>query len=106
MSCYDRFQCEREFREYIRDKTLESKAAFRELLLECKMITHKTLETLHESPAHMHEIEEILKNDKRFLVLNHVAAERNSIIHSHLEELHKRGPPPPPTAATANRRKQ
>lgn len=99
------FQCEREFREYLKDKTMESKTAFRQLLHECKMINHKSLEVLQENASHMHEIEEYLRNDKRFLDLEHVAMERNQIIYVHLEELQKRGPPPPPTAATATRRK-
>lgn len=98
-------QCEREFREYLRDKTMDSKTAFRELLQECKMINHKSLEVLRENQSHMHEIEEILRIDKRFLDLDHVPEERQQIIYGHLEELFKRGPPPPPTAAPAMRRK-
>ena len=58
-------KCEREFKDYIKDKTIEAKASFRELLQECKLITHKTLETVNENPGHMKEIEDILKNDKR-----------------------------------------
>lgn len=84
---------------------MDSKTAFRELLQECKMISHKSLETLRENNAHMHEIEDILRIDKRFLDLDHVPEERHQMIYAHLEELFKRGPPPPPTAATASRRK-
>lgn len=62
-------KCEREFKDYIKDKTIEAKTAFRELLQECKLITHKSLETVQENAQHIKEIEEILKNDKR-LVLN------------------------------------
>lgn len=69
------------------------------------MISHKSLETLRENNAHMHEIEDILRIDKRFLDLDHVPEERHQMIYAHLEELFKRGPPPPPTAATASRRK-
>lgn len=58
-------KCEREFREYIRDKTNEAKNAFKELLQECKLITYKSLETVKENSAHVKEIENILKNDKR-----------------------------------------
>lgn len=58
-------KCEREYKDYIRDKTAEAKAAFKELLLECKMITYKSFETVKENAAHLKEIEEILKNDKR-----------------------------------------
>lgn len=98
-------QCEREFREYIRDKTIEAKTSFRELLQECKLISHKSMEQIRENPAHLREIEEILRNDKRYLDLEHVDEERTQIIVHYLEELQKRGPPPPPTAATSARRK-
>lgn len=60
-------KCEREFREYIRDKTTEAKAAFKELLQECKLITYKSFETVNENSLHLKEIEDILKNDKRFV---------------------------------------
>lgn len=58
-------KCEREFRDYIKDKTAEAKAAFRELLLECKLITHKSWDAVQENGQHLREIEEILKMDKR-----------------------------------------
>lgn len=59
-------KCEREFRDYLKDKTIEAKTAFRELLLECKLITHKSFETIKENPGHLKDVEEILKNDKRY----------------------------------------
>ncbi|XP_059608869.1 transcription elongation regulator 1 [Phlebotomus argentipes] len=98
-------RCEREFREYIKDKTVEAKSAFRELLQECKLITHKSFDTLKENPNHLKEIEDILKNDKRYLVLEHIAHERTQMILHYLEDLFKRGPPPPPTASESTRRK-
>lgn len=58
-------KCEREFREYIRDRTTEAKVSFKELLQECKLITYKSFETVKENPLHLKEIEDILKNDKR-----------------------------------------
>lgn len=58
-------KCEREFKDYVRDKTIEAKSAFRELLQECKLITYKSFETVKENPLHLKEIEDILKNDKR-----------------------------------------
>lgn len=59
------FQCEREFREFIIDKTHTAKSAFRELLQECKLITHKSYEKYKENTNYLKEIEDILKNDKR-----------------------------------------
>lgn len=94
-------KCEKEFKDYLRDKVVLAKAAFRELLQETKLLTHKTFDTIRENPNHMKEIEEILKNDKRYLDLDDIAETRTEIIYSHLEDLEKRGPPPPPTATTA-----
>lgn len=97
--------CEREFKDYVKDKTSEAKAHFRELLLECKLITHKSFEIVEENQNHLKEIETILKNDKRYLVLNHIEYERRQMIMTYLEDLFKRGPPPPPTASESTRRK-
>ncbi|XP_053674018.1 transcription elongation regulator 1 [Anopheles nili] len=96
---------EREFRDYIKDKTASAKLAFRELLQECKFITHKSLELYRENANHLREVEDILRNDRRYLVLHHIATDRTQMILAHLEELHKRGPPPPPTASESLRRK-
>ncbi|EAT36150.1 AAEL011733-PA [Aedes aegypti] len=98
-------RCEREFREYIKDKTMNAKLSFRELLKECKFITHKSWDTYRENGNHLREIEDILRNDKRYLVLNHMHADRTQMILGHLEDLHKKGPPPPPTASESSRRK-
>lgn len=58
-------KCEREFRDYIKDKTINAKSALRELLQECKLISHKSSEIIKDNPNHLKEIEDILKNDKR-----------------------------------------
>lgn len=77
---------------------------FKELLQETKLITHKSLTQLRENENHMLEIEEILKNDRRYLVLDYIPHERTQLIITYLEELDKRGPPPPPTASEPSRR--
>lgn len=97
-------RCEREFRDYIKDKLVAAKGNFKELLQETKLITHKSLSQLRENENHMLEIEEILKNDRRYLVLDYIPHERTQLIISYLEELDKRGPPPPPTASEPSRR--
>ncbi|KAJ8961880.1 hypothetical protein NQ318_021498 [Aromia moschata] len=97
-------RCEREFKDYLKDKLIMAKSQFKELLQETKLITHKSLQTLRENQAHMQEIEDILKNDKRYLVLDHIPQERTQLILNYLEELDRRGPPPPPTASEPNRR--
>lgn len=70
-------KCEREFREYIRDKTTEAKVAFKELLQECKLITYKSFETVKENALHLKEIEDILKNDKRYVTLKKTVQQWN-----------------------------
>ncbi|CAG2068723.1 unnamed protein product, partial [Timema podura] len=97
-------KCEREFKEYIKDKLVGTKTDFRELLQETKLIGHKTLKLVQENENHMHEIEEILKKDKRYLVLDYMPEERTKLIMMYLEDLDKRGPPPPPTASEPTRR--
>ncbi|KAL3276562.1 hypothetical protein HHI36_011936 [Cryptolaemus montrouzieri] len=97
-------RCEREFKDYLKDKLLTAKGQFKELLQETKLITHKSLQTLRENQGHMQEIEEILMNDKRYLVLDHIPEERTQLVLNYLEELDRRGPPPPPTASEPNRR--
>ncbi|KAH8380690.1 hypothetical protein KR009_002199 [Drosophila setifemur] len=101
---YNSDKGEREFRDYIKDKTLHAKTALRELLQECKFITHKSSDLIKENANHLKEIQDILKNDKRYLVLDHMEEERNTIVLGYLEEINKRGPPPPPTASESTRR--
>jgi len=50
------------------------------------------------------EIEEVLRNDKRYLDLDGFVEERGEIIMDYLEEAARRGPPPPPTATEPTRR--
>ncbi|KYB29457.1 transcription elongation regulator 1 isoform X1 [Tribolium castaneum] len=97
-------RCEREFKDYLKDKLITAKGQFKELLQETKLITHKSLSNLRENQGFMQEIEDILKNDKRYLVLDHIPQERTQLILNYLEELDRRGPPPPPTASEPNRR--
>lgn len=66
---FSNLQAEREFRDYIRDKTSSAKQAFKELVQECKLITHKSWEMYKENHNHLKDIEEILKNDKRFVLI-------------------------------------
>lgn len=58
-------KCEREFRDYIVDKQVAAKVALKELLKECRLITHKSHELAKENPNHLKEILDILKMDKR-----------------------------------------
>ncbi|KAG5681050.1 hypothetical protein PVAND_010516 [Polypedilum vanderplanki] len=99
-------KCEREFREYLRDKSSSAKTSFKELLLECKLINHKSYDTYKENHNHLKEIEDILKNDKRYLVLEHMSRERTDMILDYFEELKKKGVPAPITSVESNRRKK
>lgn len=62
---YNSDKGEREFRDYIKDKTMTAKTSLRELLQECKFINHKSSDLIKENPNHLKEIQDILKNDKR-----------------------------------------
>lgn len=73
-------------------------------LQETKLINHKSLKLVQENEQHIREIEEILKKDRRYLVLDYMPDERTKLIVTYLEDLDKRGPPPPPTASEPTRR--
>ena len=45
-----------------------------------------------------------LQKDKRYLVLECIADEREKILLSYIEDLEKKGAPPPPTASEPSRR--
>jgi len=95
---------EREFNDYIHDKFVQAKADFRELLKETKLITYKSRKLIEESDQHMKDIETILKNDKRYLVLDSVRDERQKILEGYIDDLARKGVPPPPTASEPSRR--
>lgn len=59
---------------------------------------------IQESEQHLKDVEKILQNDKRYLVLECVPEERRKLIMFYIEDLDRRGPPPPPTASEPTRR--
>ncbi|KAM6969779.1 transcription elongation regulator 1 [Aplochiton taeniatus] len=95
---------QREFEDYIKDKYITAKADFRTLLKETKFITHRSRKMLQESDQHLKDVEKVLQNDKRYLVLECVPEERRKLIMFYIEDLDRRGPPPPPTASEPTRR--
>ncbi|KAL4631262.1 transcription elongation regulator 1 isoform X1 [Arapaima gigas] len=95
---------QREFEDYIKDKYITAKADFRTLLKETKFITYRSRKLIQESDQHLKDIEKVLQNDKRYLVLDCVPEERRKLIMSYIEDLDRRGPPPPPTASEPTRR--
>ncbi|KAG8184519.1 hypothetical protein JTE90_023533 [Oedothorax gibbosus] len=96
-------KCEKEFKDYLKDKMVAAKADFRELLKETKIITYKSRKLMEES-EHMQDIEKVLQNDKRYLVLDCIASERKELLMAYIEALDRKGPPPPPTASEPSRR--
>ncbi|XKL64051.1 hypothetical protein PGB90_004137 [Kerria lacca] len=97
-------KCEKEFKEYMKDKLVAIKTDFRELLQETKLITHKSFSMVKENENYLKEIEDILKNDRRYLTMDYIADERKELLLAYLDDLEKRGPPPPPTASEPSRR--
>ncbi|XP_061412371.1 transcription elongation regulator 1-like isoform X2 [Lethenteron reissneri] len=94
---------EREFDEYIKEKMVAAKAEFRNLLKETKFITYRSRRMI-EDTEHLRDIEKVLQNDKRYLVLECASEDRRKMILSYVEDLDRRGPPPPPTASEPTRR--
>jgi transcription elongation regulator 1 len=94
----DSFKMEKEFEVYLNERFQKSKDDFKELLAQTKLITYKTHTTLKEQPGHMKELEELLSNDKSWIVLNCAPEERKQMLLEYIEQLNKDGPPPPPTA--------
>lgn len=82
----------------MRDKSATARSSFKELLQECKLITHKSYDTYKDNSNHLKEIEDILKNDKRYLVLDYMARERTEMIVNFFEELKRKGQPVPITS--------
>ncbi|XP_041742538.2 transcription elongation regulator 1 isoform X4 [Coregonus clupeaformis] len=95
---------QREFEDYIKDKYITAKADFRTLLKETKFITYRSRKLLQETDQHLKDVEKVLQNDKRYLVLDCVPEERSKLIMFYIEDLDRRGPPPPPTASEPTRR--
>jgi len=99
-------KCEKEFYAWIKDKTLEAREEYKNLLKETKIITYKSLEMIKEKDGnHMEEIEEILCKDSRYHVMEPLNDDRADILMVYLEELERKGVPPPPTATEPSRRK-
>jgi len=92
-------KCEREFREYLKDRLLQAKNEFREFLRETKILTYKSKKMIDESDQHLQDIIAVLQNDQRYLILDCVEDERREILMEYIEELDRKGPPPPPTAS-------
>ncbi|XP_067657663.1 transcription elongation regulator 1-like [Haliotis asinina] len=95
---------EKEFNEYMHEKFVQAKSDFRELLKETKLITYRSKKMLEDTDHHLKDIEKILQNDKRYLVLECVEDERRKILMQYIDDLDRKGPPPPPTASEPSRR--
>jgi len=97
-------KCEREFREYMKDRLSSAKNEFRELLKETKIITYKSKKLMEESDQHLLDIVGILQNDKRYLVLDPFEDDRRHLLMSYITELDRLGPPKPITSSDPTRR--
>lgn len=79
--------------------------AYKQLLMETKKITDKSLQLVKDNDSgHLADIEEVLSKDRRYLDLDGFKDERHNILMDFLEEVERRGPPPPPTASEPSRR--
>ena len=99
-------KCEREFKEYMKDRLTAAKNEFRELLKETKIITFKSKKLMEESEQHLLDIVAILQNDKRYLVLEPFEDERRHLLMNYITELDRMGPPKPITSSDPSRRQK
>lgn len=67
-------------------------------------LVFRSRKLIQESEQHLKDVEKILQNDKRYLVLECVPEERRKLIMFYIDDLDRRGPPPPPTASEPTRR--
>ena len=94
---------EAEYTKHMQSKLKQVKDDFYQLLRETKLITYKTKSSLDTNPKSLLEIQDILKNDLRYLNLECVKEERTDVLLEYIDELSQRGAPPPPTASSPNR---
>ncbi|GAB1600307.1 transcription elongation regulator 1-like isoform X2 [Argonauta hians] len=95
---------EKEFEDYRYEQIAQAKADFRELLKETKLVTYRSKKMIEENEIHLKDIETILQNDRRYLVLDCIAEDRKKILLSYIDDLDRKGVPPPPTASEPSRR--
>merc|ERR1712029_1050842 len=99
-------KCEKEFNNWVRDRIQSARNEYKQLLVETKLISHKSLQMIKDKEGnHMEEIEEVLSKDSRYHVLEVLNDDRADLLMTYLEDLERKGPPPPPTASEPNRRK-
>lgn len=98
------FRFEKEFENYQREKFDRVVQDFKELLLQAKMISYKSLSLLKEGPSHMKEIEDFLSKDKSWILLECASDQRKNILMDYMKKLEEEGPPPPPTATEPARK--
>ncbi|XP_065185202.1 transcription elongation regulator 1-like [Sycon ciliatum] len=107
-SKYDKFANDpgrkEEFQRFLRDKTSSARDAYRKLLQETRVVTHKSRELWHSSESYQKEILGQLEKDSRHLIMDSIAEERDEMLQAHMKELQQRGPPPPPTASDSTAR--
>merc|ERR1740131_754078 len=99
-------KCEKEFYNWIKEKTQKAREDYKNLLKETKVITYKSLEQIKEKDGnHMEEIEEILSKDSRYHVMEPLNDDRADILMSYLEELEERTSTPTHTTGAKQSKK-
>lgn len=96
---------EREFTTWLEGRLDRARQELRRLLEECKFVTHETGRRYEESDAVRRDLVSALSKDRRYLVFEPLAAQRDRIILDYLRECEAKGPPPPPTASEPGKRK-
>ncbi|KAH9363187.1 hypothetical protein HPB48_011845 [Haemaphysalis longicornis] len=89
-------KCEKEFKEYLKDKMAAAKSDFRP---RSKLRNRSSTCWTSKKSSRLS-----LQKDKRYLVLGCIPDERRKLLMAYVEDLDRRGPPPPPTASEPTRR--
>lgn len=86
-------KCEREFKDFLRNRINTAKSNFKDLLKETKIIDSDTRRKIEESESqHLMEIIGTLQNDKRYVELEPLSDERRKVLLNYFEELAVTGP--------------
>ncbi|CAB3405168.1 unnamed protein product [Caenorhabditis bovis] len=97
---------ERDFRDWQEKRHDQLVDEFKEMLVETKIITHKSKKLMEESEQHLKDILSVLEKDNRWIRMTEMSAnERDRLLEEYVDNLYRKGTPPPPTQQERERRK-
>lgn len=91
LAILESFKMEREFESYLGERFAKAVNDLKELLMQAKMIGHKSFDLIKENASHMKEIEDFVGKDKSWIVLECAQEERKQILMEYIERLKREG---------------